>query len=47
MQHNLKLFETKPYYVGKTFFTELPASRAEIQNFNSFLNKLEKYLIDK
>jgi hypothetical protein len=47
MQHNLRLYETKPCYVGRTFFAQLRTSLTEIQNFNTFLNNLKQYLIDK
>jgi hypothetical protein len=49
MQHNLKLFviNTKPCYVGRKLFQQLPTSLTEIQDLNIFRNKLKQYLIDK
>jgi hypothetical protein len=46
MQHNLRLFETKPCYVGRKFFAQLLTFLTEIQYFNTFRNKLKQYLKD-
>jgi hypothetical protein len=33
LQHNLRLFETKLWYVGRIFFAQIPTSITEIQFF--------------
>ena len=45
--HNLKLFESKPDYIGLKFFNQLPPQIAQISSIKKFKYELKKYLIDQ
>jgi hypothetical protein len=46
-QHNLKLFELKPEYVGHKYFQLLPHNLKEIENINKFRYELKLFLTEQ
>jgi hypothetical protein len=47
IQHNLKLFESKPSYTGVKYFSQLPSMIKDTVKINSFKKKLKLHLIEK
>jgi hypothetical protein len=47
VQHNLKIFETQPSYVGIKYFSKLPPVIKETLDINNFKKRLESYLIEE
>jgi hypothetical protein len=47
VQHNLKIFEIKPSYVGIKYFSKLPPVIKENLDINKLKNRLKSYLIEE
>ena len=45
LQHNLKLSESKPSYVGIKYFSRLPSAIRDIVDLKTFKTKLKDHLI--
>lgn len=47
ISHNLKLYETKPEYIGLKLLSQLPSVLNKINDLNKFKRELKNYLINK